>query len=148
MLTIADDDFFDFLEGAGIDADTASSYGIATMGAVFVKFKSLAIFEEQNFAGDAAELVSERGVAEEMTIFTVNGDEIFRLDELKDEFLFFLAGVAGDVNGAAGIVVVDQGAAAEHVIEHAEDGFFVSGDDAGRKDHGVVFVDRNEAMIV
>src|SRR5712675_1794081 len=148
MLAIADDDFFDFLEGAGIDADAASSYGIAAMSAVFVEFKSLAIFEEQNFAGDAAELVSERGMAEEMTVFAVNGDEIFRLDELKDEFLFFLAGVAGNVNGAAGIVVIDQGAATEHVIEHAENCFFISGDDACGKDHGVVFVNGNEAMIV
>src|SRR5882762_1413373 len=148
MLAIADDDFFDFLEGAGIDANTPSSYGIATLGAVFVEFKSLTIFEEQNFAGDAAELVSERGVAEEMTVFAVNGDEISWFDELKDEFLFFLAGVAGNVNGATGIVVVDQSAAAEHVIEHAENGFFVSGDDASGEDDGIVFVDGNEAMIV
>ena len=83
-----------------------------------------------------------------MTVFTVNGNEIFRLHKLQDKFLFFLAGVAGDVNGAAGIVVIDQSAAAEHVIEHAENCFFVSGDDACGKDHGIVFVDGNEAMIV
>jgi len=67
---------------------------------------------------------------------------------LQQELLFFLTGVAGDVNDAGGIVVVDECAAPEHVIQHAEDGFFVSGNDARRKDDGVVFVDRNEAVIV
>src|SRR6266403_6361021 len=120
MLAIADDDCFDFLEGAGIDADTAGGYRIAAVGAVFSEFESMTVFKEQNFAGDTAELIGEGGVTEEMTVFTVNRNEIFRLHKLQDEFLFFLAGVAGDVNGAGGIVVVDQGAAAEHVIEHAE----------------------------
>src|SRR5229473_164970 len=87
-------------------------------------------------------------MAEEMTVFAVNGDEVFWFNELQDELLLFLAGMAGDVDGAAGVVVIDQGAAAEHVIEHAENGFFVSGDDPCRKDHGIVFVDRDEAMTV
>src|SRR6267154_1812577 len=130
MLAIADYDFFDFLEGAGIDADTASSYGIAAVGAIFSEFEGVTVFKEQNFSGDAAELIGEGGVAEEMTVLTVNGDEIFRLHKLQDEFLFFLAGVARDVNGAGGVVVVDQGAAAEHVIEHADNGFVGSGGDA------------------
>ena len=87
-------------------------------------------------------------MAEEMSIFAVNGNEIFGLNELQEELLFFLAGVAGNVNGAGGIVVVDQGATAEHVVEHAEDGFFVSGNDARGEDDGVVFVDGDEAMII
>jgi len=60
----------------------------------------------------------------------VDGNEILRLHELKDEFLLFLAGVSGNVNDAGGIVVVDESAAAEHVVKHAEDGFFVPGNDA------------------
>ncbi len=87
-------------------------------------------------------------MAEKMAIFAVDGNEIFRLDELEDEFLFFLAGVAGDVNRAGGIVVIDERAAAEHVVEHAEDGFFVAGNDARGKDDAVVFVDGDEAVIV
>ena len=62
--------------------------------------------------------------------------------------MFFLASVAGNVDGATGIVVVDQGAAAEHVVEHAEDGLFVSGDDAGGEDDRVVFIYGHEAVIV
>jgi len=83
-----------------------------------------------------------------MAILAVNGNEILRLDELQNQFLFLLAGVAGNVNGAGGIVVIDESAAAEHVVEHAEDGFFVSGNDARGKNDAVVFVDGDEAVIV
>src|SRR5262249_17769634 len=60
----------------------------------------------------------------------------------------FLTAVTGNVNDAAGVVVIDESAAAEHVVEHAEDGFFVSGNDAGGEDDGVIFVDGDEAMVV
>src|SRR5580704_12099709 len=83
-----------------------------------------------------------------MAIFAVNGNEIFRLDELEDQFLFFLAGVAGNVNGASGIVIVDKRATAEHVVEHAKDGFFIAGNDARGKNDAVVFVDGNEAVVI
>src|SRR5260370_36583838 len=83
-----------------------------------------------------------------MAVFGVNGNEILWLYQVQDKFWFFLAGVAGDVNGAAGVVVIDERAATEHVVEHAENGFFVSGNDAGREDDAVVFVDGDEAMIV
>src|ERR1700732_1354163 len=148
MFAVADYDFFDFLEGPGIDADAAGGNGIAAVSAVFCKFEGLAIFEQENFAGNAAELIRECSVAEEMAVFTVNGNEVLRLHQLEDEFLLFLAGMTGYVNGATGIVVIDEGTTAEHVVEHAEDGFFVSGDDAGGEDDAVVFVDRDEAVIV
>ena len=56
--------------------------------------------------------------------------------------------MAGNVNQAPGIFVVHQRATAEHVIEHAKDGFFVAGNDARGKNDGVVFVHRNVAVIV
>src|SRR6202035_1512991 len=108
MLAVANDDFLDFLEGAGIDADAAGGYGIAAVGPVFGEFKGVAIFEDEDFAGDAAKLIGERGVTEEMSIFAVNGNEIFGFHQLQDEFLFFLARVAGDVNGPGGIVVINE----------------------------------------
>ena len=148
MLAIADDYFLDFLEGAGIDADAARSDGIAAADAILRELDRLAVFEEEDFAGDAAELMSERGVAEKMAVFAVNGNEIFRLDELQNQFLFFLAGVAGNMDRAGGIVVVDEGTTAEHVVQHAENGFFVAGNDARGKNDAVVFVDGNEAMII
>src|SRR5579859_432920 len=83
-----------------------------------------------------------------MAVFTMDGNEIARFDELQNQFLLFLRGVAGDVNRAAGIVVIDERATAEHVIEHAENGFFIARNDARGKDDGVVFVDGNEAVVV
>ncbi len=148
VAAIADDGLFDFFEGAGIDEGAAGGDGIAAVGAVFGEFDLLAVFHEQDLARYDTELMRERGVTEEMAIFAVNGDEIFWLAELEDELLLFLAGVAGDVDGSTGIVVIDECAAAEHVVEHAEDGLVVAGDDAGGEDDGVVFVYRDEAVIV
>jgi hypothetical protein len=48
----------------------------------------------------------ECGVAEKMAVFTMNGNEVLRLDELQYEFLFFLAGVTGNVNSAGGIILL------------------------------------------
>jgi hypothetical protein len=148
VAAIADDGFFDFFQRTGVDKSAAGGYGVAAIGALFGEFDLLAVFHEQDFARDDAELVGECGVAEEMAIFTVNRDEIFWLAELQDELLFFLAGMAGDVDGAAGIVVIDERAAAEHVVEHAEDGLVVAGDDARGEDDGVIFVDGDEAVVV
>jgi len=52
------------------------------------------------------------------------------------------------MNRPGGIVVINEGAATEHVVKHAEDGFFVAGNDARGKDDAVVFVDGYEAVIV
>src|SRR5277367_3040566 len=56
--------------------------------------------------------------------------------------------MTGNVNRAGGIVVIDERAAAEHVVQHAEDGFFVAGNDARGKNDAVVFVDGDEAVII
>src|ERR1700756_1422753 len=148
VLAITDDNFFDLFEGAGVHEDAPGSDGIAAIRAVFGELERVAVFENEDFSGNAAKLIRERGVAEEMSILPVDRNEIFRFDELQNELLFFLAGVAGNVNSAAGIVVIDEGAAAEHVVEHAEDGFLISGNNAGGEDDAIVFVDGDEAMIV
>src|SRR5579864_2361924 len=83
-----------------------------------------------------------------MAVFTMDGNEVARFDELQNQFLLFLRGVAGDVNGSAGIIVVDQSATTEHVVEQAENGFFIAGNDARGKNDSVVFVDGNEAVVV
>ena len=53
VFAVADDDFFDFFEGAGIDQDASCGDRIATVDAVFGEFDALAVFEKKNFAGDA-----------------------------------------------------------------------------------------------
>src|SRR5579885_117796 len=148
MAAIADDNLLDFLKRAGINEDAARGDGIAAESGFLGEFDDMAIFKEQDFAGDDAEGMRERGVPEEMAVFSVDGDEIARLDELENELLFFLAGVPGNMDDAGGIVVVNERAAAEHVVKHAVDGLFVAGDDTGGEDDGVVFIDGNKAVIV
>src|SRR5690242_11795697 len=85
---------------------------------------------------------------EEMAILAMDRHEIFRLHELQNQLLLFLAGVTRNVNYASGIVVIHQRSAAEHVIEHSKDGSLIAGNDARGKNHAVVFVHRNVAVIV
>ena len=148
MLAVADDDFLDFLERAGIDADAARGHRFAAVGAVFGEFDRLAVFDQQDFLGHRANRVRQGGVAEELPVFSVNRNEVARAHEVQEHFLLFLAGVAGNVDRAAVIVVIDQGALAEHVVQHAEDGFFIAGNDARGEDHGVALVEREQAVII
>src|SRR5690242_18867727 len=83
-----------------------------------------------------------------MAILAMHRNEIFRLRELQDEFLLFLAGVSGNVNHASRIVVIHQRSAAEHVVEHAENGPFIARNDARGKNYRVIFVHGNVAVIV
>src|SRR5258707_14583537 len=86
VLAVADDGFFDFFEGAGVDTDAAGGHGIAAEGAVFSEFDRVAVFEDEDFPGDAAELISERGGAEQGAIFAVGGGGKFWLYGVEDEF--------------------------------------------------------------
>jgi len=80
MFAVADDHFFDFLERSGVNESAPSGYGIAAEGAVFVEFEAVAVFKKQDFAADAAELMGKGGVAEEMAVFAMNGNEVAWLD--------------------------------------------------------------------
>ncbi len=149
VAAFANYDLFDFFERAGIDQNAAGRNGIAAAGAVGCEFKDLAGLHEENFAGDGVELLCERGVAEKLAVLAVERDEIFRADEIEEEFHFLLASVAGNVDrSGAAAFVVDQGLAAEEMIDHAEDGFFVAGNDAGGKDDCVVLLDTEKTVIV
>ena len=64
MLAVADHHVFDFFERAGIDTDAACGYWIAAANAIRGKFDTLAVFQEEDFSGDAAELMGKCGVAE------------------------------------------------------------------------------------
>src|SRR6266446_4213475 len=148
MFSIANHDVFDFLERTGIHAHAARRNGIAPVRAVFREVDLLAVFDEQNFSGHHAQLVRESGVPEKVPKLAVHGNKIFRPHELQQEFLLFLARVPGNVDDSRGIIVINQRPAPEHVIQHAENGFFISGDDARGENDAVVFVHGDEAVIV
>src|SRR5262249_41591656 len=114
MFALANDDFFDLFERTGVDQNTTRGYGFTAEGTVLFEFDTIAVLEKKNFTGHDTELMRERCVTEEMAIFAVNGNEVFRFHKLEQELLLFLAGVAGNVDRARGIVVVDESAATEH----------------------------------
>src|SRR6266404_5556969 len=147
-LSIANHDVFDFFERTGIHAHAARRNGVPPVRAVFREFNLLAVFDEQDFSGHHAQLVRESGVAEKMPKLAVHGNKIFRPHELQQEFLLFLAGVPGNVDDSGRIIVINQRAAPEHVVQHTENGFFISGDDSRGENDAVVFIHGDEAMIV
>src|SRR5215469_4080002 len=85
MLAVADYYVFDFFQRAGIDADPAGGDWLFTARSAFREFDGLAVFDQQNFFGNASQLMSERSMPEQVTIFAVDRDEIARLDELQDQ---------------------------------------------------------------
>ena len=85
----------------------------------------------------------------ELAVFAMDGDEIARLDQVDDELEFFLAGVAADVDGwRASVFVDDVGFAAEEVIDHPVNSFFVARDDARGEDDGVALFDFGVLVVV
>src|ERR1700691_3651188 len=135
MPAVANDHVRNFLERAGIHADAPGSDRFAFVSAAIGgEFNRSAAFKPENLPANRADLLSKRSVLEHLPKFAVNGNEIFRLDELKQDFHFFLAAVAGNVNrrGTAAFVV-DQNAAPEKMVNHAVDRFFVTGNDARGK---------------
>ncbi len=109
----------------------------------------LTAFDQENFSAYRPELFRQCRVTEKLPVFAVHGDEIFRLHKLQQDFHFFLAGVAGHMNrrGPAAFVI-DQHAPAEEMIDHAKNILLVTGNDSRGQNHGIVFGDVHQAVIV
>src|SRR5271156_1832057 len=117
--------------------------------AIRSELDGLAALDEKDLAPDSAELFREGGVAEKLAVFSVDGNEVFRLHQLQQDLHLFLAGVAGDVDrGRTPAFVIDQHATAEQVIDHAENVLFVSWDYPRGENDGVILFDGHEAVIV
>src|SRR5713101_3500385 len=148
VFAVADDDVLDLFERAGVHANAARGYRFGARRAFLGELDGPAVFDEQNLTGDDAELMGQGGVAEELPVLAVNRNEITRPHELQEQFLLFLAAMPGNVNRSGAVVVVDQRAPPEHVVQHAENGLFVSRNDASRQNDRVVFLDGDETVIV
>src|SRR5690348_6973989 len=149
MAAIADNKFLKFFERAGIHAHTADRNGITAECAGSREFNRMPGFNEHDFARDATDLMRERRMAEELAVLAMNRDEIFRADEIQKQLHLFLAPVTGDVNRrGTSAFVIDEDAAAEKMVDHAGDSFFISRNDARGEDDRVVFFDTEETMIV
>src|ERR1700722_12439867 len=150
MTAIANDYVLDFFERAGIDTHAARTHGLASMrAAVSRKFNRLAALDEEYFAGDGAHLLGQRSVAEELPVFSMQRNKIFGAHELEQYFHFFLARVTRHVNRRrSSAFVIDEYAPAEKVIDHTEDGFVVSGNNAGRQNHGIGLGNAHQPVVV
>ena len=146
MLPVAYDEFFDLLERPGIHAHAPRRHRIAPVRGVFGEFYRLAVFDQENFPGHRAYRMRQRGVPEQLAVFPVNGNEVPRTHKVQQKFLFFLARVPRDVDRSAVIVVVNQRALAEHMVQHAENGFFISGNNARREDHRVPLIESEQPV--
>ena len=89
------------------------------------------------------------GVAAQVAIVAVNGDEVLGPHQIDEQAQFFLAAVAADVDEAVGAVVADDvGVAAAEVVDDAEDALLVAGNDARAEHHGVAGVDVGVLVVV
>src|ERR1700686_3186617 len=136
MAAVFDNNVFDYVGArARIDADAAHIDAAGLAGAKFVDFENVSSFDQHHFANRSGHGAGQLGVQLELPVFTVDRNEIFRPHQVDDELQFFLAAVTAHVNrrGRA-LVVDDERSAAEQVVHHAVDGFFVAGNDARRQD--------------
>src|SRR5580700_5469867 len=128
MSAVANHHILDLFERARIDTYAARGDWLSTIrAAIRREFEGLTAFEQENFARDGVHLLGQRGMAKEMPIFAMQRNKIFWPAELQEDFLLFLAGVAGNVNRRrAPAFVVNQNASPEKMIDHAEDRFLVA----------------------
>jgi len=150
VAAVFDDQVFDNVGAvAGIDTDAADVDLAGFAGAEFVEFENVSALDQHDFADRSAHGGGHFGVQLELAVFAVNWDEIARLDQVDDEFEFFLAGVTGDVDRrACAVFINDVGLAAEEVVDHPVNRLFVAGDDAAGENDGVSLFDFRVLMVV
>ena len=138
---VLDDEVFDDVNGgAGVNEDAACGDLAVFAGLGLVEFEDVAVFHD-DCGADSAGFDGDLGVLLEVAEVAVDGDEVLGADEVDEEALLFLRAVAGDVDESLVAVVVDDvGFAAAEVIDDAEDGFLVAGDDAGAEQDGVAWI--------
>src|SRR5690348_1098480 len=128
MLPVADYYLFDFFERAGVDAHAPRRHRLAFKRAAFRrKFDGLPGIQQKDFATDRTNLFGKGRVLEKLAIFAMHRNEEFWTHKLQQDFLLFLAGVSRNVNRRrASAFVVDEHVAAEKMVDHAENRFFVT----------------------
>ena len=95
-------------------------------------FQHLAVFLRQTHFN------RQLGMLDQMAVFTVDRDKIFRFDQIMYQLQLFTAGMAGDMY-LTGFFVKNFSPAAVKVVDQVADRFFVAGDKLGGEDDGVTF---------
>ena len=126
MPAVADDDLSDDVGiGAGVDQDAADRGLAHAPRAQFVELQNVAALDHDDLSDRALHAAGQFGVALELAVFAVNGDEVSWPHQVDDQLQLLLAGVAADVHRRLGAILVDDlGVAAEEVVDDAEDAAF------------------------
>src|SRR5258708_1888461 len=100
MASVSDNQIFDHIcARAGIDADSSHVHAPCLGGAELVDLEDVAPLDQHDFADRAVHRSRHFGMKLELAVFTMDGNEIFRLHQVDDEFELFLAGVSAYMNG-------------------------------------------------
>ena len=150
MAAVFDDEVFNHIGAiAGVDADAAYVDFAGLARAELVEFENVSAFDQHDFADRSAHGASHFGMQLQLAIFTMDWDEVARLDQIDDQLELFLTGVSADMDWRGGSVFIDDvGFAAEEMVDHPVDGFFVAGDDAAGENDRVTLFDFGMLMIV
>src|SRR5579862_5109472 len=146
---VADDEFFDDVDGrAGVDEDATCGDLVFLACIGVVELEHVSIFDHDGVF-DGAGLHGDLGVAMEIAIIAVDGNEVLGPDQVDEEAHFFLAAVTAHVDEACGAVIGDDvGIAAVEVVDDAEDAFFVAGNDARTENDRVAAFDAGVLVVV
>src|SRR5271157_332153 len=146
---LLEDDVAHFVEGPDIDADAAHTYALAPPRAALVELQHVAALHQEALLRNRGDFARQLDVAIELSILAVDGHEVLGPDQVEHQLHLFRAAVTGDVHRRLGsVVVMDVGAAAIKVIDHAEDRLLVAGDDAGGDHHLVAGFDADPAVAI
>ena len=122
VLAVADDDVFDDVDGAaGVDADAADGDFAVLARRESLSSSRTSPSSSSDGVFDDAGAGGEFGVALEVAVVAVDGDEELGPQQVDHQAQLFLRAVAADVDEALRAVVVDDaGVAALEVVDHAD----------------------------
>ena len=93
-------------------------------------------------------MLGQAGVLGKLPELAMNRHEIARSHQIQHQFHLFHAGVSGDMHRRIHAAIHHVGAAARHVVDHAEDGFFVARNDARAQHHRIALLHRDVLVII
>ncbi len=132
MAAVFDDQVFHYVAaGAGINTDPSDRDFVDLAGADLVKLQHITALHHQDLANCAVHGAGKVGMYAQLAVLAVDRNEIARLHQIDDQLQFFLAGVPAYVDGRRAAIVINHvGFAAEEMVNHPVNAFFVSGNNA------------------
>src|SRR5712692_5873780 len=147
MAAVPDHYVSDIAHPFAVDENSADSDGRSFPRAMSGQFQHIAILQDKTILRGHADILREPPVFYQMTVFTMNGNEVAGPGQLKHRFKFFLAGMARHVN-LRNLLIMNFRAAAVEMIDEVGNRFFVAGNKFGRENDRVSRLDLNGFVVV